>query len=97
MEYESMHIWNIKDALNKYAPFSSPKKVNSSKLKGHSSTEISQDRLRQSYKIAAYAVKEYGDIYLKIFERLHNEIDDYETKNSLLNTAFKIANKKQED
>ena len=93
-----MRNWNIKNALNKYAPFVSSKKHNAStKPRKHSSTEITQQRLQESYQIAASAVKEHGDIYLKIFERLHNEIDNFEAKKSLLNTAFKIANKKQED
>ena len=91
-----MCSWNIENALDRCTPLLSPKKhYISPKSTKFVSTEITQERLQQSYQIAASVVKEYGDIYLKIFERMHNEMEEIEIKQSLLDTALKVANKEQ--
>jgi hypothetical protein len=47
-------------------------------------------QLEKAYKIAAKIVAEHGDTYLPVFERLHNEIMQHESKRSLKELALKI-------
>lgn len=86
----TMCSWNLKDAIRR----NSPRKVSVHPRRIHRNTEVTNERLNHSYRIAAIAVSEHGDKYLSIFERLHVEVENNEKKNTLLNAAFNIARDK---
>jgi len=84
--------WDLKTALLNQSPSIEPDihvnpRLNSQKH------EITYKQIQECHKVAAQIVKEYGEDYLPIFERLHQEVKNHERKSRLLNTAFEIAKK----
>lgn len=49
------------------------------------------EQIKRAYVIAAKIVSEYGDTYLPVFERLHQEIKMLEAQNDLKSIAFQIG------
>ncbi len=93
-----MPKWNIDHALRRHAPRILHTRLYETIIpKNDFDNKTPQTRLDCCYQVAASAVKEYGDIYLGIFERLHIEIEKRKTNNSLLNEAFTVAKSIQED
>lgn len=53
--------------------------------------EVTLPTLTQAYQTAAKTVANYGEDYLPIFEKLHQEIDRMQNKNEMLAKALEIA------
>ncbi len=53
--------------------------------------DVTDSMLQESYVIMAEIVKVYGEQYLPIFERLHEEIDSRQKKEKLLAAALKVS------
>lgn len=53
--------------------------------------DVSDKILQESYIVMAEIVQTYGEQYLPIFERLHEEIDSRQQKRELLDAALKAA------
>ena len=52
---------------------------------------INEETLSHCLITLAHVVKEHGDDYLPIFERIKNELDDYRHSQSLKDIALNIA------
>lgn len=55
---------------------------------------ITEEQLREAYKIAADIVARYGDAYLPVFERLHKEVQKLNVASDLKSIALNIASAK---
>lgn len=55
------------------------------------SSSLSETVIRTAYKQAAYIVDKYGDRYLPIFERLHQEVIELESKESLKSVISELC------
>jgi len=53
--------------------------------------EVTFSVLQEAYTTAAKAVAEHDEAYLPLFERLHNEIKEQQSKDELLSKAIEIA------
>ena len=90
----SEHEWTIDDYLDKLFPYP---REQLSKSFAKSSCDVIQDKdvsdemLHESYIVMAEIVQCYGEQYLPIFERLHEEIDSRQKKRELLDAALKAA------
>lgn len=90
MEYE----WNLEECLAKLCPVIPEQLCASfSKVSGHriQTADVTDEMLEESYITMAKIVKYYGEDYLPIFERLHEERKSRKKKNALLNTALKVS------
>lgn len=47
--------------------------------------------LENAYYIAAEIVQKFGEIYLPLFERLHDEMKKHQAKRDLRNIALTVA------
>ncbi|MBW4889210.1 hypothetical protein KXQ82_05765 [Mucilaginibacter sp. HMF5004] len=47
--------------------------------------------LKKAYQIAAKVVSDYGDVYLPIFKRMHEEMKSFEANNHLWDLAIKLG------
>lgn len=50
-------------------------------------------KLKVAHDIAAKVVAKFGDVYLPIFERLHNELQTIEANYNLKSLAIQISEK----
>ena len=57
--------------------------------------ELTMEELYECYNSLARIVKKYGNEYLPLFERVHNEIERRKKKNRLLDIAMDVANKSE--
>lgn len=57
--------------------------------------ELTMEELYECYNSLARIVKKYGNEYLPLFERVHNEIEMRKKKNRLLDIAMDVANKSE--
>jgi len=86
--------WTVDDYLDKLYPQPRGRLSNSF---AKSSSDRIQDKavsdqvLLESYIVMAEIVQHYGEQYLPIFERLHEEIDSRQKKRELLDAALKAA------
>ena len=56
-----------------------------------SEATITLTQLQTAYKIAAKVVTQYGDVYMPIFKRLHEEVDKRMAEEKLKNIALQVA------
>jgi len=56
-----------------------------------SDDEITLSVLKEAYQTAAKVVADHGDVYLPIFERLHNEIEQRKARDTMLAKAQAVA------
>ena len=49
------------------------------------------EAVEEAYKIMARIVRDYGEKYLPVFKRLHDEHEERKAKRDLTNIALKIA------
>jgi hypothetical protein len=54
--------------------------------------EITDEMIEDCYKIAAEVVKKHGEVYLPIFERMHNEREARIKNRDLMQIAIEVAN-----
>jgi len=86
--------WTVDDCLEKLYPHrrenlsTSFTKVSSVEIQDK---DVTDTMLQESYVIMAEIVKTYGEQYLPIFERLHEEIDDRQKKRALLDAVLKAS------
>lgn len=52
---------------------------------------MTSNNLSRCYYIAAKVVAEFGDTYLPVFERLHNEIQKHQEKSDIKSLALRVA------
>lgn len=52
---------------------------------------VSQHELHESYRVSAEIVKIYGETYLPIFRRIHEEISKRKADDLLIQQAIKVA------
>jgi len=55
------------------------------------STQVTDEDLEAAYKIMAMIVSKYGDNYLPVFKRIHEERELRKAQQSLKNIALQIA------
>jgi len=55
------------------------------------STQVTDEDLESAYKIMAMIVRKYGDKYLPVFKRIHEERELRKAQQSLKNIALQIA------
>jgi pimeloyl-CoA synthetase len=55
---------------------------------------ISNEQIEKAYEIIARIIRDYGDVYLPIFKRLHEEKEARKAKGDLRNIALQIAQNK---
>lgn len=55
------------------------------------STQVTDEDLEAAYKIMAMIVRKYGDKYLPVFKRIHEERELRKAQQSLKNIALQIA------
>lgn len=90
----SENDWDVDEYLGKIWPRSQDElsgsfaEVTSPKILDR---DVSDEMLEESYLTMAQIVKLYGERYLPIFERLHEEIQSRENKKALLDAALKAA------
>ena len=53
--------------------------------------DVTLPMLKEAYTVAAKAVADHGEVYLPIFERLHNEIEERQARDKMLAAAIEIA------
>lgn len=53
--------------------------------------KVTLQQLREGYKITAKIVSTYGDKYLPIFKRLHDEMEKRMAEETLKNIALQVA------
>lgn len=86
--------WNLDECLLKLCP-QLPDQLSDSFRKASGrrlqTADVTDEMLEESYITMAKIVKYYGEDYLPIFERLHEERKSRQKKNALLNTALKIS------
>lgn len=92
VESKTMHThkWDLQKCLNQC----SPKIITMNHILTHerlSSDDITLDLITEAYEVMARIVTQHGDRYLPIFQRLHNEIEEYRSHDSLLKLAKNIA------
>ncbi len=54
-------------------------------------SQYSTRELEEAYKIAAVIVKRYGEKYLPVFKRMHDEIEQAKADNSFKQIALQVA------
>jgi hypothetical protein len=54
--------------------------------------EITDEMIEECYKTAAKIVKQYGEAYLPIFERMHAEREKRQKNRDLMELALGVAN-----
>lgn len=52
---------------------------------------VTDEQVEKAYGIIARIVRDYGDQYLPIFKRLHEEREARKAKNDLKNIALQVA------
>lgn len=52
---------------------------------------VTDEAVHEAYKIMARIVRDYGEKYLPVFKRLHEEHEERKAKRDLTNIALKIA------
>lgn len=52
---------------------------------------LTPEQIRKVYKIAAEVVRLYGDTYLPVFERIHEEVEKINQKQSMKTLALSVA------
>ncbi|MES9948455.1 MAG: hypothetical protein ABW118_05815 [Candidatus Thiodiazotropha sp.] len=90
MDYE----WKLDECLEKLCPRLPDQLCDSfAKVSGHrfQAADVTDEMLEESYITIAKIVKTYGEDYLPIFERLHEERKSRQTKKALLDEALKIS------
>ena len=87
--------WKLHECLKKCTPRApdTPKAQNIN-LKKLRKQDITFYDVVRAYKFIANIVTIYGDKYLPIFERLHNEVIKQKSNNELLDIAKNITQKK---
>jgi len=87
--------WVVDDYLDQLLP--KTKKLSKAFQKNASclikDEDVTYEMLKESYINMAHIVKAYGDHYLPIFERLHQEIQIRKKKDKMLNLAISLSNK----
>tara|TARA_R110000868_G_scaffold1211_2_gene9368 strand:- start:95309 stop:95578 length:270 start_codon:yes stop_codon:yes gene_type:complete len=53
--------------------------------------DVSMRELYECYNKLACIIKEHGDEYLPLFERVHNEIESRKEKNRMVDIALRVA------
>ena len=53
--------------------------------------DVTLERLNNCYTAIAKIVVTHGEVYFPIFERLHREIQEFETRKKLLKLAFEAS------
>jgi hypothetical protein len=61
-------------------------------MKAKQTDSISLEDIERAYYIAARAVKEFGDVYLPTFERIHNELIERKKLQDLKAIAMAVVN-----
>jgi len=82
--------WFIKKAMNNVMQ-SQQNKIGLTTDFQHASVNIDQDTLAECLVTLAHIVKEHGDDYLPIFERIKNELDEYNHSQNIKEIALSIA------
>ena len=86
--------WNVEKCLKQCSPvLSSDKASVFSKVRIKRSKIITFTELQEAYNHLANIIAVYGDRYLPLFERLHNELTEYRSKHELLDIAKSIGHK----
>lgn len=85
--------WDFDKTLSRLAPQSAQSFEAIAPLKDSELqvTEITDALLEEAYVTMALIVKQHGEHYLPIFERLHNEITERQKKSDLLSVALSVA------
>lgn len=52
---------------------------------------VSDEEVEKAYKIMAGVIRDHGDKYLPVFQRLHEEYEQRKAKRDLKNLALQIA------
>lgn len=52
---------------------------------------VSDEDLAKAYKIMAKVIRDHGDKYLPVFQRLHEEMETRKSKQGLKDIALQIA------
>ena len=56
--------------------------------------EVDDERLKAAYVAMAEIVTTYGETYLPIFQRLHDELEARRSEKTMMNVAKEISNNK---
>lgn len=52
---------------------------------------VSDEEVEKAYKIMAAVIRDHGDKYLPVFQRLHEEYEQRKAKRDLKNLALQVA------
>lgn len=86
--------WNLDECLGKLRPkLADQLCVSFTKVADHrfQAADVTDDMLEESYITMAKVVTFYGEEYLPIFERLHEERKRRQQKKGLLEAALKVS------
>lgn len=86
--------WDVQKCVKKCSPktIDTPHKETIS-LKRLNKQDITFQDIVHAYELMAKIVTVYGDKYLPIFERLHREIKERQSRHTLLEIAEKISHR----
>ncbi len=87
--------WNVEDYIDRLLPvkgelskafkFAPPQQIKKE--------EITYEVIEECYVFMAHIVRDYGEQYLPIFERLHVELDVYKERQKMLDKALSVSEK----
>ncbi|PCI44149.1 MAG: hypothetical protein COB49_11445 [Alphaproteobacteria bacterium] len=55
--------------------------------------DITYEMIEECYVFMAHIVRDYGEQYLPIFERLHSELEVYKKRQKMLDKALSVSKK----
>jgi len=90
--------WKIEKHINKLLPKQNDlsSEFNYEPRRHFEKGAISDELLEECYVYMAFVVKDYGDKFLPIFERLHREREKRKSQKEMLEIALSISKKRPE-
>lgn len=85
--------WSIENAMHnvmRHKDCNQPTFIKPTHLKNN---EVNQATLKRCLNYVACLISQHGDLYLPIFERLKNELEQHQKQDALKDYAKQIANK----
>lgn len=83
--------WSLDSCLKNCKPKVANLKKSGPSLSRIRGSDITLESVLEAYQLIAKIIAHYGNDYLPIFERLHNEMQKYQAQHSLLNIAHHLG------